>query len=96
MNDNENDKPGAEIWNRDTSPLQLLARIDQKTTDMDGWLGKLDKRLVQLEAKLDKFIEMHNRTCPAKVHAAFFKIIACALGLLGAGIVGLALKAIAG
>jgi len=86
---------GREIWNRDTSPLQLLARIDERSKDMQGWMEKIDVRVGDLDAKLGTFIKQHNEDCPVRTHAAFFKIIACALGLLGAGIVGLALKALA-
>ncbi len=93
MTMDENENP--EGWKADTSPLQLLARIDERSRDMQAWMEKIELKVGAVETKLGDFIKEHNRTCPVRVHAAYFKLIACALGLLGAGIVGLALKAIA-
>ena len=94
MTDNENPEPGAEIWNSTNGPLARLARIDQKTTGMEGWLKKLDERLEGVNEKLDRFIEMHNEKCPAKVHRMLFALLGAAILVLGTGVVSLVVKAL--
>jgi len=86
--DDKNEQ-GREIWNSTNGPLQRLARIDERTVDMQACMEKIDARVGALDMKLDKFIKEHNNMCPAKVHMMLFRIIGVFLTLCGAGIITL-------
>ena len=73
------------VWGPGDSPHERLIRVEEHVKAIHA-----DVQDIKV------FIVKHDANCPAKVHAAYFKLMGAALGLTGAGLIALMIKVFGG